>query len=68
MTEVKPDVAIDAKAAIARARREIQEEGMKKAVDKLKGKLRERDGAKTVLANVEREIADLELAIEHGNI
>ncbi len=68
MTEVKLDVSVDPKAAIARAKREIAEEGMKKAVDKLKGKLRERESAKTVLANVEREIADLELAIEHGNI
>ena len=68
MTEVMPDLKVDAKAAIARARREIQEEGMKKAVDKLKGKLRERESARTVLANVEREITDLELAIEHGNI
>lgn len=64
MTEV---ANVDAKAAIARARREIQEEAMKKAVDKLKAKLREREVAATVLANVDREIKDLELAIEQGN-
>ena len=64
MTEV---ANVDAKAAIARARREIQEEAMKKAVDKLKVKLRERESAVTVLANVDREIKDLELAIEQGN-
>lgn len=64
MTEV---ANVDAKAAIARARREIQEEAMKKAVDKLKAKLRERETAATVLANVDREIKDLELAIEQGN-
>jgi hypothetical protein len=64
MTEV---ANVDAKAAIARARREIQEEAMKKAVDKLKAKLREREAAATVLANVDREIKDLELAIEQGN-
>lgn len=58
----------DATAAIARAEREIAEENMKKAVDRLKYKLREREAARVVLANVEREIADLKLAITQGNI
>jgi len=62
------DLSMDAKAAVARAKREVAEEAMKKAVDKLKVKLRERDAAATVLANVDREIKDLELAIEQGNI
>jgi len=61
------DIVVDAKAAIARARREVQEDLMKKAVDKLKAKLKERDTASTVLANIDREIKDLELAIEQGN-
>lgn len=60
--------ALDPKAAIARAKREIQEETMAKAVLKLKDKFREHERAKVVLANIEREIADLELSIEHGNI
>lgn len=59
---------LDAKAAIARAKREVQEENMKKAVESLKGKLRERDRAATVLENIDREIAELELKIEQGNL
>lgn len=59
---------LDPKAAIARAKREIQEETMSKAVLKLKDKFREQERAKVVLANIERELADLELSIEHGNI
>jgi len=66
--DVMTDLSMDAKAAVARAKREVAEEAMKKAVDKLKVKLRERDAAATVLANVDREIKDLELAIEQGNI
>lgn len=57
----------DPKAAIARAKREIAEENMKKGVEQLKTKLRERDRAQTVLANIEREIKDLEMSIEQGN-
>jgi len=59
---------LDAKAAIARAKREVQEENMKKAVETLKGKLRERDRAATVLENIDREISELELKIEQGNL
>ena len=58
----------DAKAAIAAAKREIQEENQKKAVKLLKEKYRELEAAKTVVSNVEREIEDLEMKIEHGNI
>lgn len=56
------------KAAIAKARREISEENQEKAVKLLKGKLRELSGAETVVSNVKREIEELELKIEHGNI
>lgn len=58
---------IDAKAAIARAQREIAEEKMAKAVKLLKGKYVELDHAETVVDNIKREIADLELKIEQGN-
>lgn len=58
---------VDPKAAIARAKREVQEELMKKAVDKLKRKMQEHAAAVTVAQNIEREIADLERAIEQGN-
>jgi hypothetical protein len=55
-------------SAIAQARAEVAAEIQKKGVEKLKVKLRERAAAQTVLANVDREIADLEAAIEQGNV
>lgn len=58
----------NAQSAITRARNEIAAEKLAKAVELLKRKLRERDSASTVLANIDREIADLELQIEQGNI
>lgn len=58
----------DAKAAIAKAHREVAEENQEKAVKLLKSKLREKEAAETVVANIEREIADLEMKIEQGNI
>ncbi len=61
-------MANDAKAAVTRARNEIAKEQQDKAVNLLKDKLREQASAQTVLANVEREIADLELRIEQGNL
>jgi hypothetical protein len=59
---------VDANKAILAARNEIAQENQKKAVELLKGKLRQLSAAQTVVANVEREIADLELKIEQGNI
>jgi hypothetical protein len=56
------------KAAITRARNEVAEESQKKAVEQLKVKLRALASAETVVANIGREIAELELAIEQGNI
>ncbi len=41
------------------AEREHREEAMKVAKEKLKLKFRERDKAKQVVANIEREIEDL---------
>ena len=64
VTELKPNY----KDVISRAKREMQEENVKKAVEALKGKLRERDRAQTVLANIDREIQELELKIEQGNL
>ncbi len=58
----------DPKAAIAKAHREIAEENQNKAVGALKKKLRELEGAETIVANIQREIADLELKIEQGNL
>ena len=62
------DIKIDGKAAIARARREIQEDTMKKAVKLLKEKLVEEQEAVTIVENIRREIKDLELKIEQGNV
>lgn len=58
---------VDKTAAVARARREFEEEQMKEAVRKLKAKYAEMGAAQTVLDNVKREVADLEEAIEQGN-
>lgn len=63
VTSIQPS----AKAAITKARQEVAEENMRKGVELLKTKLRERERAATVLANVDREIAELELKIEQGN-
>ena len=54
--------------AIQRAHNEIAKEKQDDAVKLLKAKLRELDTAKVVVANVEREIEMLELAIEQGNV
>ena len=54
-------------AAIIRARNEVAEENQKKAVELLKVQLRSLAAAETVVSNITREIADLELAIEQGN-
>lgn len=56
-----------AQLAIAQAKREIKEENMRVYVGKLKSKYRELSTAETVVANIRREIADLEAAIEQGN-
>jgi hypothetical protein len=61
-------MSLNAKSAIVQARNEVAAENQKKAVELLKKKLRELEAAQTVVANVEREIADLELRIEQGNI
>lgn len=54
--------------AITRARNEIAKEKQDKAVELLKRKLRELDAAETVVSNIQREIADLELRIQQGNL
>ncbi len=57
-----------AQAAITAARNEVAQENQRKAIDLLKTKLRSLASAETVVANIKREIADLELKIEQGNI
>ena len=58
----------DPQAAIAKAHKEVAEELQEKAVKLLKAKLREKAEAQTVLENIDREIEELELRIEQGNI
>jgi hypothetical protein len=58
----------DPKAAIAKAKAEIAAENQEKAVKLLKEKLREQEAAQVALDNINREIEDLELRIEQGNI
>ena len=55
-------------SAITRARNEIAEEETDKAVKLLKAKLREQNAAEVALANIVREIDDLEARIRDGNI
>ena len=57
-----------ARKAIDKAKEEVAEENMEKSVKLLKRKLRELEAAETVVANIGREISDLEEAIEQGNI
>lgn len=59
---------LDPKAVIAKAQREIAEEQMTKAVAVLKTKYRELTAAQTVVENIQRDIANLELKIEQGNL
>ena len=57
-----------ASAAIERAKKEVQKENIDRAVDELKVKYRELERAKTVVANIERELKELELRISQGNL
>lgn len=50
-----------------KAKEEIAKEEVARAVTLYKAKLKERNAAKTVLDNIDREIQDLELKIEQGN-
>lgn len=51
----------------AQAQAEVNKELSAKAVAALKGKYRELDSAKKIVANIERAIADLEASIEDGS-
>lgn len=49
------------------AAEQVAKETLSKAKDALLRKYRELDGARKIVANVEREIADLESSIEDGS-
>ncbi len=58
---------IDIKAVKADARKQIAEEKATKAKTALVAKLRALDAAEGVVANIKREIADLEASIADGS-
>lgn len=49
------------------AEREVAQESAEKAKEAIKRKLRELHAAKAVVANLEREVADLEASIADGS-
>lgn len=57
----------DIKGVAAEARKEIAEEKAKKAKSALVNKLRQLDAAEGVVANIKREIADLEQSLADGS-
>jgi hypothetical protein len=57
---------IDINQVKAEAEKEVREEQMKKAKEKIKDLLRKQEQAKMVLANVEREIADAYAELGRG--
>lgn len=68
MNTLKWRWTLNAKELLIRARNEVADENLKKAIELLKVKLRSRSAAQTVVDNIDREIKDLELRIEQGNI
>lgn len=58
---------IDIAAIKAEANKQINDEITKKAKDALVKKLHDLAGAKAIVANIEREILDLEVSIENGS-
>ena len=66
--DIEPTGAALRRTAIDEAKAEIEKEDLKKAVTALKAKYRELREAETVVRNINREIADLELQIEQGNL
>lgn len=57
----------DVKKVAEEAEKEITEERLKVAKTRIKSKLAQIDSARTVLANLEREYADLVSTIAEGN-
>ena len=57
---------INLKSIKEEAQKEIIEEITGKAVKLLKSKYRELESAKQIVANIEREVTDLEMSIEDG--
>ena len=64
MSNVTP---INTKSVREQAEEELKAERSKSAKEALKIKLRELDRAKAIVANIERQIADLEASIDDGS-
>jgi len=64
MSNVAP---INTKSVREQAEEELKAERSKSAKEALKIKLRELDRAKAIVANIERQIADLEASIDDGS-
>ena len=58
---------ISTKSVREQAEEELKAERSKSAKEALKIKLRELDRAKAIVANIERQIADLEASIDDGS-
>ena len=58
---------IDVKDAIAKAKEELRDEQVRKAVAALKVKYKMLEDAKSVVANIQREVADLEASLGDGS-
>jgi len=64
MSNVAP---INTKSVREQAEEELKAERSKSAKEALKIKLRELDRAKAIVANIERQISDLEASIDDGS-
>ena len=60
-------MTIDIKAIKKAAQAELDAERAKRVTEALKKKLRDLDNAKQIVANIERDIEDLEASIEDGS-
>jgi len=58
---------LDIKKVQEEAQKEVYEETMAEAKERLKRKMKELSNAKTIVSNLERELKDLTLAISEGN-
>ena len=60
-------MSIDIKAIKKAAQDELNKERTERVTAALKNKLRDLDNAKQIVANIERDIEDLEASIEDGS-
>lgn len=61
------DIKASKQSILEMAKAEVEKEDLSRAVKLYKAKLKEQNAAQTVLDNIGRELAELELKIEQGN-